>query len=355
MSHFLSATDLTPERALHLFRLAAALKQGWKAGRRAAPLAARTIALIFEKPSLRTRVTLEVGIVQLGGRAVHLSGSEIGMGTRESVPDVARNLSRWVDGIVARLRPRHVETLARHATIPVINGLSDFEHPCQALADYFTLGARHRPRGRAPRLDRRRQQRVPFPHAAGRDSSAATLAVACPRGPRPRSPRRAARRRSWAAESPSPAIPWRLRRGADVLYTDVWISMGQEAEREERLETFSRYQLSEPLVAAAKPSALVMHCLPAHRGEEITDGVLDGPRSIVLDQAENRLHAQKAIVLQLLGGTMTMSDRSHGLTPRRLFSRTPGGSTPRSSCAGSSSDTGARWWPSARTSGRGRS
>ena len=143
MTHFLSATDLTREQALHIFRIAAALKQRWKAGDRATPLGGRTLALIFEKPSLRTRVTFEVGIVQLGGRAVYLAGSEVGMGTRESVPDVARNLSRWVDGIAARVYAHAtVETLARHASVPVINGLSDFEHPCQALADYFTLWER---------------------------------------------------------------------------------------------------------------------------------------------------------------------------------------------------------------------
>src|SRR2546427_4124888 len=143
MRHFLTSADLTRDGALTLFQLTADLKHRWKAGRRGAPLAGRTLALIFEKPSLRTRVTLEVGIIQLGGRAVYLSGAEIGLGTRESAPDVARNLSRWVDGIAARVYAHAtVEALARHATVPVINGLSDFEHPCQALADFFTLSER---------------------------------------------------------------------------------------------------------------------------------------------------------------------------------------------------------------------
>jgi ornithine carbamoyltransferase len=304
VNHFLSAADLTQERALHLFRVASALKQGWKAGRRGAPLAARTLALIFEKPSLRTRVTLEVGIVQLGGRAVHLSGSEIGLGTRESVPDVARNLSRWVDGIAARVYSHDtVETLARHAAIPVINGLSDFEHPCQALADYFTLWERG--------IDLARMRLAWIGDGNNVCHSllllgallGTTLTVACPPGyePNPDVQRRVAQ------QGGRLTVTYDAREaatGADVLYTDVWISMGQEAEHERRREAFSRYQLNERLMGFAKPAALVMHCLPAHRGEEITDAVLDGARSIVLDQAENRLHAQKAIILELLGGSL---------------------------------------------------
>ena len=304
MSHFVSVADLTPERALHLFRVAAALKQRWKAGGRGTPLAGRTMALIFEKPSLRTRVTFEVGLVQLGARGVYLAGTEIGLGTRESVPDVARNLSRWVDGIAARVYAHDViETLARNASIPVINALSDREHPCQALADYFTLWER------------------------GIDVSAMRLAwvgdgnnvchsvlmlgallgtrmtVACPPGYEPEPSALATVRRLGGNVTVTTEAP-EAANGADVLYTDVWTSMGQEAQRAERQEAFSRYQLNDRLLGFAKPNALVMHCLPAHRGEEITDAVLDGPRSIVLDQAENRLHAQKAIILELLGGSL---------------------------------------------------
>jgi ornithine carbamoyltransferase len=304
VSHFLSAGDLTRERALHLFRVASALKQGWKAGRRGAPLTARTMALIFEKPSLRTRVTLEVGIVQLGGRAVHLSGNEIGMGTRESVPDVARNLSRWVDGIAARVYAHEtVEALARHATIPVINGLSDFEHPCQALADYFTLWERG--------IDLSRMRLAWIGDGNNVCHSllllggllGTTLTVACPPGYEPD----AGVQRRVTQLGGNLTVTYDAREaatGADVLYTDVWISMGQEAEQERRREAFGRYQLNQRLVDFAKPTALIMHCLPAHRGEEITDSVLDGARSIVLDQAENRLHAQKAIILELLGGSL---------------------------------------------------
>ncbi len=304
MTHFLSSADLTRERALHLFRVAAALKQGWKAGRCGAPLAGRTLALIFEKPSLRTRVTLEVGIVQLGGRAVYLAGHEIGMGTREAVPDVARNLSRWVDGIAARVHGHAtVEALARHATIPVINALSDHEHPCQALADYFTLWERG--------IDLERMRLAWIGDGNNVCHSVlllgallgTALVVACPAGYEPDPAVLAAVRRLGGRLSVT-RDPVEAARGADVLYTDVWVSMGQESERERRREVFARYQINETLLALARPAALVMHCLPAHRGEEITDGVLDGPQSVVLDQAENRLHAQKAVILDLLGGVL---------------------------------------------------
>ena len=304
MTHFLSATDLTREQALHIFRIAAALKQRWKAGDRTAPLAGRTLALIFEKPSLRTRVTFEVGIVQLGGRAVYLAGSEVGMGTRESVPDVARNLSRWVDGIAARVYAHAtVETLARHASVPVINGLSDFEHPCQALADYFTLWERGIDVG-AMRLGWIGDgNNVCHSLMLLGALLGAEVVVACPPGYEP-DPGVQARARSLGGRLTVTADAREAASGADVLYTDTWTSMGQEEERERRRAAFSRYQVNETLVRLAKPSVLVMHCLPAHRGEEITDAVLDGPHSIVLDQAENRLHAQKAIILRLLGGSL---------------------------------------------------
>ena len=304
MKHLLSAGDLTRDGVLHLFRVSAELKQRLKTGRQSTALAGRTLALIFEKPSLRTRVTFEVGIVQLGGRGVYLGGSEIGMGTRESVPDVARNLSRWVDGIVARVYAHAtVEGLARHASIPVANGLSDFEHPCQAVADFFTLWERGIDLGAMRFAWVGDGNNVCHSLMLLSGLFGCAMAIACPDGhdPDPRVERRA---RELGARITITRDPMEAAREADVLYTDVWISMGQEAEREQRLEAFSRYQLSEPLVAAARPSALVMHCLPAHRGEEISDNVLDGPRSIVLDQAENRLHAQKAIVLDLLGGNL---------------------------------------------------
>ena len=304
MRHFLSSADLTRDAALQVFQLASDLKQRWKAGRRGTPLAGRTMALIFEKPSLRTRVTFEVGIVQLGGRAVYLSGAEIGLGTRESVADVARNLARWVDGIAARVYAHAtIETLARHATVPVINGLSDSEHPCQALADFFTLWERGVDIGAMRLAWIGDGNNVCHSVILLGALLGASTVVACPPGYEP-APRvlDAARRLGGRVEVTEDAR--KAAAGADVIYTDVWTSMGQEAERARRQEAFSRYQVNETIVGFAKPSVLVMHCLPAHRGEEITDAVLDGPHSIALDQAENRLHAQKAVILTLLGGAI---------------------------------------------------
>ena len=302
MKHFLSSAELTRDSALALFRLAADLKQGWKSGRRPTPLSGRTFALIFEKPSLRTRVTFEVGINQLGGRGVYLAGQEIGLGTREAVPDVARNLSRWVDGICARVyRHATIEAMAANATVPVVNGLSDFEHPCQAVADFFTLWER------GVDLATLRLAWIGDGNnvchsilllgaALGTD-----LRVACPPGYEPDAQVLAEVRKRGGRLTVT-TEPDEAARGADVVYTDVWTSMGQEADRAKRQEAFARYQINPSLLAFAKSSALVMHCLPAHRGEEITDDVVDGPQSLVLEQAENRLHAQKAIIVALTEG-----------------------------------------------------
>jgi ornithine carbamoyltransferase len=249
-------------------------------------------------------VTFEVGIVQLGGRAVYLSGHEIGLGTRESVPDVARNLSRWVDGIAARVYSHAtVEGLARSATVPVINGLSDFEHPCQALADYFTLWERGIDLSSMRLAWIGDGNNVCHSVLLAGALVGASMVVACPPGYEPNAGVQATVRK-FGGQLEITHDPREAATGADVLYTDVWVSMGQEAERVRRTEAFSRYQLNDTLVGFAKPSALLMHCLPAHRGEEITDAVLDGPRSIVLEQSENRLHAQKAVIFELLGGSL---------------------------------------------------
>ena len=300
MKHFLSAGELTRDGALGLFRLAADLKQGLKSGQRPTPLAGRTFALIFEKPSLRTRVTFEVGVNQLGGSVVYLTGNEIGLGSREPVPDVARNLSRFVDGIVARVFSHAtIEGLARHATIPVINALSDFEHPCQAVADFFTLWERGVDLTKVKVAWVGDGNNVCHSLLLLGAVLGAEMRVACPPGYEPE-PRVLADVRRRGGRVVSTTEPDEAVRGADVIYTDVWTSMGQEAEKEKRQEAFARYQLNPSLLGFARSGALVMHCLPAHRGEEITDAVLDGPQSVVLDQSENRLHAQKAIMLSLV-------------------------------------------------------
>lgn len=300
MMHLLSIRDLTRQRVDDIFRLTAELKSGRKAGELSTPLAGRVLALVFEKPSLRTRVTFEVGMAQLGGVAVYLAAQEIQMGVRESVGDVARNLGRWVNFIAARTyRQETVETMARVAGVPVINALSDLEHPCQALADFFTLSERG--------LDLERLRLAWIGDGNNVCHSILLLAalmgvdvsVACPPGYEP----------DRSIQTVARALGGRFRitpdargavEGADALYTDVWTSMGQDVARAARLEAFRPYQVNERLLALAKPTAVVMHCLPAHRGEEITDGVLDGPQSVALDQSENRLHVQKAVLVTLL-------------------------------------------------------
>jgi ornithine carbamoyltransferase len=227
------------------------------------------------------------------------------MGKRETVPDVARNLSRWVDVIAARVfSHRTVEELARNATIPVINALSDFEHPCQALADLFTLWERGRDLTATRIAWVGDGNNVCHSLLQLATLTGTSVVVASPPGFEP-DPAVVAACRARGGKVSLTVEARDAVEGADVIYTDVWISMGQEGEREQRLEAFQRYQLNERLMDFAPGNALVMHCLPAHRGEEVTDAVLDGPRSVVLDQSENRLHVQKAIVLHLLEGDET--------------------------------------------------
>jgi ornithine carbamoyltransferase len=301
VKRLLSIADLSAKDVEELFRLAAEWKARTKAREARTPFAGYSLALVFEKPSLRTRVTFEVGMAQLGGASVYLAGQDIGLGRRESIADVARNLGRWVDVVAARtFAQATVDELAQHAGIPVVNALSDFEHPCQALADFFTLWERG--------LDLRHLRLAWIGDGNNVCHSLILLAgllgtemvVAVPPGFEPDG-RVLETARAWGGRvAVTDDVP-AAARGADAIYTDVWISMGQEAERERRLEAFSRYQVNDRVVGFAKPGAVVMHCLPAHRGEEITDAVLDGPRSVVLDQSENRLHVQKAVLLRLLG------------------------------------------------------
>jgi ornithine carbamoyltransferase len=301
----LSVADLSRDEVLRIFDLATDLKREYLAERRHAspPLVGRTLALLFQKPSLRTRVTFEAGMNQLGGHATYLTEDTI-MGARETVHDVARNLERFVDAIVARTGPHAVvQELAAQADIPVINGLTLREHPCQALADMFTMRERF---GRLAGLV------VAFVgdgnnvyHSLALLGATLEMEVrlAHPAGYAP-NPQIVERARALAAETGGrlefTADPVAAVRGAQVVYTDAWTSMGQEAEAEIRRRVFANYQVTEDLMALARPGALFMHCLPAHRGEEVTAEVFESEASVVFDQAENRLHGQKALLLKLL-------------------------------------------------------
>lgn len=267
-------------------------------------LKGKALAMIFEKPSLRTRVTFDVGIRQLGGFAIYLSPAEISLGKRESVADVARNLERMVQGIMARtFSHRIVEELAEHAHIPVINGLTDYNHPCQAMADYLTLlEVKKRLAGiKLAYVGDGNNVAVSLIHGAAR--LGVHLALAAPPGHEP-NPEVVEWARAHGTETGGKVDlthdPVEAVKDADAVYTDVWTSMGQEAESAARLKVFRPYQVNEALFGHARPDAVFMHCLPAHRGEEVTDGVIESPRSIVFPQAENRLHVQKAIMLNLM-------------------------------------------------------
>jgi len=265
-------------------------------------LAGKTLALVFEKPSLRTRVSFEAGMFQLGGHAVFLGPEEIHLGVRETAADCARNLSRWVDLIVMRtFSQQTLEEMADYATVPVINGLTDLFHPCQVLADCFTL-LEHKRKMEGLKiafLGDGNNMAHTWMQAAEKFSF--SLALACPKGYEPSPEITRAARENGGRIMVTQDVE-KAARGADVIYTDVWASMGQEREFETRRRAFKNYQVNKDVVAMADRHAVVMHCLPAHRGEEITDEVLDGPQSIVLDQSENRLHVQKAIMVWILKG-----------------------------------------------------
>ncbi len=303
----LSVADFTADEVRRVFGTATALKDEFRATRRHAspPLPGRTLAMLFQKPSLRTRVTFEAGMVQLGGQAIYLT-HDVVLGARESVRDVARNLERFVDGIVVRTGPHEVaQELAAQAAIPVINGLTLREHPCQALADVFTL---------EERLGRLDGLVVAFVgdgnnvyHSLALLGAALGMEIrlAHPPGYAPNE-KIVTRARELASASGGRLTfghdPVEAVQGAAVVYTDAWTSMGQEAETEARRDAFAGYRVDDALLDAAGPDAMVMHCLPAHRGEEITSSVMDGPRSLIWDQSENRLHVQKALLAEVLGG-----------------------------------------------------
>jgi ornithine carbamoyltransferase len=298
----LSIDDLSVDEIQHLFRLTADIKAHPSQYRKS--LDGKMMALIFEKPSLRTRTTFAVGIKQLGGDSVYLSPAEINLGKRESVHDVARNLERMVDGIMIRTFGHEIcTTFAQHCSRPVINGLTDHEHPCQALADFYTL-VEQRPDIRKLKLSYIGDgNNVAHSLMLAAAKLGTTLYVAAPDHylPEPEVTRRA---QEIAAESGGRIVvttdPVEAADAADLIYTDAWASMGEEAEVDIRRTVFAPYQVNNELFAHAKPDALFMHCLPAHRGEEVTDEIIDSPHSVVFPEAENRLHIEKAIMLELL-------------------------------------------------------
>ena len=298
--HLLSISDLSREEMERLIGEAVVMKRGFASQ----ILSGKTLALLFEKPSLRTRVSFDMAMYQLGGHAIYLSPEEVGLGKREPASDIARVLSRYVSGIVARTFSHDtLYALAEHSSVPVINALSDLEHPCQALSDLLTI---HEKKGRLPGLTLAfigDGNNVANSLLLAASATGMNFCIASPRGYE--ISRRILRQgQEFAALSGSQIRltnePGEAAKEADVIYTDVWTSMGQEAEAEKRRVAFSGYQVDNRLLDLAKQDALFMHPLPAHRGEEVSEELLDDPRSVVFDQAENRLHLQKALLSTIL-------------------------------------------------------
>ncbi len=305
MEHLICLADLSSDEIWHILRTARDLKAERQAGGNKPILAGKSLAMIFQKPSLRTRTSFEMAMVHLGGHALYLSPNEIGLGQRENAADVARVLSRYVDGIEARVfAHRTIEQLAEYASVPVINGLSDLSHPCQALGDVLTVWEH---KGEIA------GQKLVFVGDGNNVANSLLFAggklgmhvtVASPPGYEPHSAVTRLALESAQASGAQLVVtndPVKAVQGADIVYTDVWTSMGQEAETAERTVHFQGFQVNAELMAKARPDTLFMHCLPAHRGEEVTDEVIESPHSVVFDQAENRLHAQKAVLAILMG------------------------------------------------------
>jgi len=311
MRHLLTLFDVTRDEVEGLFEHAARLKKALNLSKRITPLVGKVLALVFEKPSLRTRVSFQAGMAQLGGTSLFLSGTEVGLGARESIADCARTLSEYVDGVVLRVFAQQcVEDFAAHSRVPVINGLSDLYHPCQALADLYTLKEVYGTlKGRT------------LAFVGDGNNIARSLAIICCllgvryRHAAPPGYRLGGgfleqlRQRFPNADIDVEITPQNAVARADAVYTDVWTSMGQEAERSDRRQAFAGYQVNGELLAKAPRGAILMHCLPAHRGEEITDEVIDGERSVVFQQAGNRMHVQKALLHWLLGGVALSAGR----------------------------------------------
>jgi ornithine carbamoyltransferase len=292
--HFLTLSHFTREEVLRILEVSLELKKAEKDGRPHRLLEGKALAMIFQKPSNRTRVSFEVGMYHLGGKTINLLPGEIKMGERETVADVSQVMSRYVQGVMMRvLRHTDITAFAQASSVPVINGLSDLFHPCQAVSDMLTI-YEHKGRLEGLKLcyigdgNNVCNSLILLAEKTGME-----MVVSCPEGYEP------------YLDSKRCAYelirdPHAAARGADVVYTDVWTSMGQEEETVKRLRVFEGYTISEELLSSARSDAIFMHCLPAHRGEEVEDAVIDGPRSVVFDQAENRLHAQKAVLVLLM-------------------------------------------------------
>lgn len=306
MKDFISIADLSPAAISEILNRAKELKAEWREKGNPPLLKGKVLAMVFQKPSLRTRVSFDVAMLHLGGHALYLSPDEIGLGKRESIADVARVLSRYVDGIMARVFDHdHVLQLAKYSSVPVINGLSDFNHPCQGMADFLTIWERKGEFSGLKLAYVGDGNNVAVSLLFGCAKLGMHFAIATPPG-YGISEDALAVGRQFASESGGQVVnthdPAEAVAGADVVYTDTWTSMGQEAEAAKREDVFPPYQVNSALLSNAQPEAIVMHCLPAHRGQEITDEVADGPQSALFDQAENRLHAQKGILSILMGG-----------------------------------------------------
>ncbi|MBF0125611.1 MAG: ornithine carbamoyltransferase [Magnetococcales bacterium] len=301
----LTIDDLTNEELRRLFQRTEILKSAQKAGKSEPTLKGQTLGMIFEKPSTRTRVSFETGMFQLGGQALFLSAQDIQLGRGEELSDSARVLSRYVNGIMVRtFAHKKVEIMAEYASVPIINGLSDDFHPCQVLADLFTFEEHRGPiQGRKVAwVGDGNNMANTWIQAAARIGFHLTLA--CPANYGPESALLARAQQEATASGGSIQVfrnPAEAVTGADLVCTDTWTSMGQEAEQQRRLRAFAGYRVNSDLMREAKPDALFMHCLPAHRGEEVSAKVLDGPQSVIWDEAENRLHVQKAILEWLMG------------------------------------------------------
>jgi ornithine carbamoyltransferase len=311
--HVISIRDLTRDEIEEIFAVTEDLKAKRARGEKYMPLAGKTLAMIFSKPSTRTRVSFEVGIYQLGGLGLFLSGQEMQLRRGETIGDTARTLSRYVDGIMIRtFEHKDVEDLAKYGSVPVINGLTDLEHPCQALGDIFTV-MEHKSGAGTLKERVERLKKLKMVYVGDGNNVANSLMLLCAKlsmnltviHPAGYEPDAAIRKE---AEETARASGGRITlssemsasSGADVIYTDVWASMGKDSEKEERVKVFKPYQINSEMMKSVKRDCAVMHCLPAHRGEEITDDVIDSANSVVFDQAENRLHVQKAIMLLLM-------------------------------------------------------